>query len=84
MANVTVRDIPARVHQALRDSARKHYRSLNGEVLHILAYYAHRERAWQELERKQHERDRLRREIAEKYPNAPSSIKLIREDRDGR
>jgi hypothetical protein len=84
MANVTLRDVPVRVHEALRASAKKHYRSLNGELLHILAYYAHRERGWQEFERKRPEWERLQREIARKYPNGPDSVELIREDRDSR
>lgn len=84
MANVTLRDVSAGVYEALRASAQKHYRSLNGELLHIFTYYAHRERGWQEFERERPERERLRTEIARKYPNAPDSVELIREDRDSR
>ena len=81
MANVTIRGVP-RVHEALRASAKKHYRSLNGELLHILA--SRRERGWQQFERDRPRMDRLREEIARKYPNAPDSVELIREDRDSR
>lgn len=84
MANVTIRGVPKRVHEALRASAKKHYRSLNGELLHILAYHARRERGWQQFERDRPRMDRLREEIARKYPNAPDSVELIREDRDSR
>ncbi len=84
MANLTIRDVPKTVHEVLRASAKKHYRSLNGELLHILAYHAERERRWQRFERDRPKMDRLREEIARKYPNAPDSVELIREARDSR
>jgi plasmid stability protein/predicted RNA binding protein YcfA (HicA-like mRNA interferase family) len=84
MANLTVRDIPKAVHEALRKSAKKHHRSLNGEILEMLTYHAQRERHRQEAERMQPELDRLREELARKYPNAPDSVQIIREGRDSR
>ncbi len=84
MPNLTVRNIPKDVHEALRKSATKHHRSLNGEMLEILTYHAERERLRQEAKGTRPEFDRLRDEIARKYPNAPDSVELIREDRDSR
>ena len=84
MANLSIRDIPKAVHEALRKSARKHHRSLNGEILEILEYHAERERGRQRLKRIMPELRRMREEIARKYPNAPDSVELIREDRDSR
>ena len=84
MANLSVRDIPKAVHEVLRKSAKQHHRSLNGEILEILTYHAERERSRQQLKRLLPELHRLRERLARKYPNAPDSVQLIREDRDSR
>ena len=84
MANLSVRDIPKAVHEVLRKSAKQHHRSLNGEMLEILTYHAQRERSRQQLKRLLPELRRLRERLARKYPNAPDSVQLIREDRDTR
>ena len=82
MATLSVRDIPKAVHETLRKSAKKHHRSLNGEILEILTYHAEGERRRKRLKRLLPELRRMREEIARKYPNAPDSVQLIREDRD--
>ena len=84
MVNLSARDIPKRVHEVLRKRAKQHHRSLNGEMLEILTYHAERERSRQQLKRLLPELRRMREKIARKYPNAPDSVQLIREDRDSR
>jgi len=84
MPNLTVRRIPKDVYKRLKESARRHQRSLNAEMLAVLADedgWARRRLAIAETLPKLR---RLREEIARKYPNAPDSVRLIREDRDSR
>lgn len=84
MPNLTVRKIPRDVYKRLKESARRNHRSLNAEILAVLAD----EDLWAlrrlEISRALPELDRLREEISRKYPNAPESVELIREDRDSR
>jgi plasmid stability protein len=82
MPNLTVRKIPKDVYRRLKESARRNHRSLNAEILALLAD----EDAWK-LRRLQiaavmPELDEARAELAKKYPNAPDSVDLIRQDRD--
>jgi len=84
MATLSVRGIPKAVHEILRKRAKEHYRSLNGELLEILSYHAELERRRQRLKQLIPQLRRLRERIARKYPNAPDSVQLIREDRDSR
>lgn len=84
MPNVTVRKIPKDIYRRLKESARRNHRSLNAEILAVLAD----EDGWK-LRRLQiaavmPELDKARAELAKKYPNAPDSVQLIREDRDSR
>ena len=68
----------------MRKRAKLHHRSLNGELLEILTDHAERERRRQRLKWVIPRLRRLRERIARKYPNAPDSVELIREDRDSR
>ena len=84
MPNLTVRKIPKEVYRRLKATAKRNHRSLNAEILAVLAD----EDAWA-LRRLQiaavlPELARAREEIAREFPNAPESLELIREDRDSR
>jgi plasmid stability protein len=75
-----IRDVPSDVVEALRDRARSSGRSLNAELVALLAEEARRYR----------ERGTLTRRLAEIAarvnlpPDAPRPEDLIREDRDSR
>jgi len=77
-ASLTIRDIPGRVLQRLRDRAAEHRRSMQGEILSILeaaaADQALRLDAMRLLTRVQSLRVRTPAE----------AVEMIREDRDGR
>lgn len=80
MPALHIRDVPSDVLDALRERARSSGRSLNAELVALLAEEARRHR----------ERGTLTRrlaEIAERVnlpPDAPRPEDLIREDRDSR
>lgn len=84
MPNLTVRNIPKDIYKRLRERARSRGRSLNAEILAILAD----EDAWAlrrlEVAAVLPELDKMRAELARKYSNVPESVELIREDRDSR
>jgi plasmid stability protein len=84
MPNITVRKIPKEIYSRLRKSAKTHARSLNAEILAILTD----DDGWAlrraEIQATLPELDRVRAELAKKYPNPPDSVELIREDRDSR
>lgn len=42
MATITLKNIPEKTYLRLKDLARRHHRSLNGEVLHALDEYVGR------------------------------------------
>ncbi len=84
MPNLTVRKIPKDVYKRLKDSARRNHRSLNAEILAVLADEDGWARRRLQIAAVMPELDRVRRELAKKYPNAPDSVELIREDRDSR
>ena len=84
MATLSVRGIPKAAHETLRKRAKLHHRSLNGELLEILTDHAERERRRQQLKWVIPQLRRMRERIARKYPHAPDSVQLIREDRDSR
>lgn len=84
MANLTVRKIPKDIYAALKQDAKRHRRSLNAEILAMLADKAEMARRRVQAARVIPELRRLRAEIARKYPPQPDSADLIREDRDNR
>jgi plasmid stability protein len=84
MPDLTVRKIPKDVYAVLRRDAKRHGRSLNAEVLAMLADKAEMARRRAEAAKAMQEIGKLREEIARKYPNQPDSVALIREDRESR
>jgi plasmid stability protein len=84
MPNLTVRKIPKDIYAVLKQDAKRHRRSLNAEILALLADKADMARRRAQAARVIPELRRLRAEIARKYPPQPDSADLIREDRDSR
>ncbi|MGO8791358.1 MAG: FitA-like ribbon-helix-helix domain-containing protein [Terriglobia bacterium] len=84
MPNLTIRNIPRETYRRLRGRAETRGRSLNAEILSILAD----EDSWEIRRREMSEvlpkLRRLRAKIAREFPHAPDSAALIREDRDSR
>lgn len=84
MPNLTVRRIPKDTYAVLRRDAKRHGRSLNAEILAMLADKADMARRRASAAKALEELAKLREEIAREYPNQPDSADLIREDRDSR
>jgi plasmid stability protein len=84
MPNVMVRDIPQQTYKRLRARARSYRRSLNAEILDILAEKNSWEIRRQEIAKVLPGLRRVREEVAREHPNAPDSVTLIRKDRDRR
>jgi plasmid stability protein len=82
MPNITVRNIPEAEYSVLRRDAKRHGRSLNAEFLAMLADKKEIARRRAGAVRAMKRIDKIRQEIAAKYPNQPDSVELIREDRD--
>ncbi len=84
MPNLTVRKIPKEIYRRLKESARENHRSLNAEILALLAD----EDAWRlrrlRIKAALPELDKARDEFARKYGTLTDSVNLIREDRDTR
>jgi hypothetical protein len=57
---------------------------LNGEMLDMLAREADLEKRRHGGHQAMQDLDRMREEVARKYPNQPDSVELIRRDRDSR
>lgn len=76
--NMTLKNVPDHIYQALKQAAVEQGRSLNAQIVQLLAEEA------QELERRR--RMRESRAELEKFvaslPRTGSSAKLIREDRE--
>lgn len=77
MANLIVRNITENLRAFLRRSAKRNNRTLNAEVIAILEQRKRTDTAIVSL-------NRLRKEIARKYPHQTDSVELIREVRDSR
>ena len=84
MANLTLRNIPKEHYAVLKRDAKKNRRSLNAEVLAMFAEKAEAARRRERAARAMAQIDRLRDEMARKYPHQTESVDLIREDRDSR
>ncbi len=79
MANLTLKDLPDNVHQALKEAARARGRSLNGYIIDVLTRDVE-ERA----RRKRMRETRLAlNSFVGSLPHLDDSTVLIREDRDG-
>jgi hypothetical protein len=77
--NLTVRNIPQKDYASLRKEAERSGRSLNSE---ILAMIHERSEARRQRRAAMRQIDKLREEIARRFPNQPDSAGLIREDRE--
>ncbi len=84
MANLTLRNIPEEHYRALKRDAKKHGRSLNAELLAIVADRAEMARRHARAAKAMVHIDLIREEIARQYPDQLDSADLIREDRDSR
>ncbi len=84
MPNVTVRRIPKDIYKRLKESARRNQRSLNAEILAALSDDDRWKLRRLQIAAVMPELDKARAALAKKYPNAPDSVQLIREDRDSR
>ncbi|MDR3675530.1 MAG: hypothetical protein P4N24_08570 [Acidobacteriota bacterium] len=82
MPNITVRNIPEAEYSVLRRDAKRHGRSLNAELLAMLADKKEIARRRAGAVRAMKRIDVLWKRIGHKYPNQPDSTALIREDRD--
>jgi plasmid stability protein len=82
MPNLTLRNIPEADYSVLRRDAKRHGRSLNAELLAMLADKKEMARRRAGAVRAMKRIDKIRDEIARKYPNQPDSVDLIRENRD--
>ena len=84
MPNVMVRNIPRETYKRMRARAKNLGRSLNAEILDILAEKDGWEIRRREIAKVLPEIRRVREKIAREHPDAPDSVSLIREDRDSR
>jgi hypothetical protein len=84
MANLTVRDIPQKDYAELQQDAKQNRRSINAEILSLLADKAAMNRRRRHAAKVMKRIAKMREEIAREYPNQPDSVDLIREDRDSR
>jgi len=78
MPNLTIKDLPERIHQELKNAARSQGRSLNGYVVSLLELSVE-ERFRRKMMRAGREEFR---KFLSSLPRMSDSTKLIREDRD--
>jgi len=84
MANVIVRNIPERDYAELQQDAKQNRRSINAEILSLLAEKADMNRRRRRMKKAIGKLDRLREEVSKKFPVNYEMWELIREDRDTR
>jgi len=84
MANVMVRNIPERDYAELQQDAKLNRRSINAEMLSLLAEKADTNRRRRRMRKAMGKLDRLRKEVSKKFPVNYEMWELIREDRDRR
>ena len=82
MPSITVRNIPEADYSVLRREARQHGRSLNAELLAMLADKKEMARRRAGAVRAMKRIDKLWKRIGKNCPIQPDSVDLIREDRD--
>ena len=82
MANVMVRNIPERDYAELQQDAKQNRRSINAQILSLLADKAVMNRRRRQAAKAMKRVDNLWKRIGHRYPNQPDSAALIREDRD--
>lgn len=78
MANLTIRDVPEKLHKQLKRTAKSQGRSLNSYVIGVLKL------SQEEHARRQRMREGLKefREFVKSLPYMGDSTPLIREDRE--
>jgi hypothetical protein len=79
-----VRNIPERDYAELQQDAKQNRRSINAEILSLLADKAAINRRRRHAAKVMKRIGKIREEIARRFPNQPDSVDLIREDRDSR
>jgi len=84
MANLTVRNIPEKDYAELQQDAKQNRRSINAEILNLLADKAAMNRRRRRMARAIRKLDRLREDVSKKYPVNYEMWELIREDRNSR
>ena len=84
MPNLTVRNIPTKLYKSLQRVAKLNGRSLNAEILALLADEDGWNRRRWEVAEAIPELAHARARLAKTYPNLPDSVSAIREDRDSR
>jgi hypothetical protein len=82
MANVMVRNIPERDYAELQQDAKQNRRSINAQILSLLADKAVMNRRRRQAAKAMKRVDNLWKRIGHRYPKQPDSTALIREDRD--
>ena len=82
MAKLTVRNIPEKDDAELQQDAKQNRRSVNAEILSLLADKAAMIRRRRRMARAIRKLDRLREEVSKKYPVSYEMWELIREDRN--
>jgi hypothetical protein len=78
VSNLTIKDLPERIHKELKNAARSQGRSLNGYVVSLLELSVE-ERFRRKMMRAGREEFR---KFLSNLPQMSDSTKLIREDRD--
>jgi plasmid stability protein len=84
MAKLTVRNIPEKGYAELQQDAKQNRRSVNAEIVSLLADKAAMNRRRRRMARAIRKLDRLREKVSKKYPVNYEMWELIREDRDSR
>jgi len=82
MAKLTVRNIPEKDDAELQQDAKQNRRSINAEILRLLADKAAMNRRRRRMARAIRKLDRLREDVSKKYPVNYEMWELIREDRN--
>ena len=82
MAKLTVRNIPEKDDAELQQDAKQNRRSINAEILSLLADKAAMNRRRRRMARAIRKLDRLREDVSKKYPVNYEMWELIREDRN--
>ena len=84
MPNVMVRNVPQSDYVELQQDAKLNRRSINAEILSLLADKAAMNRRRRRMKRAIRKLDLLRDEVSKKFPVNYEMWELIREDRDKR
>jgi hypothetical protein len=79
-----VRNIPEKDYAELRQDAKQNRRSINAEILGLLADKAAMNRRRRHAAKVMKRIVKIREGLATRFPNQPDSADLIREDRDSR